>query len=274
MASRFWVGGTGTWDGSDTTHWAATSGGAGGQSVPGSGDTVTLDGSSGGGAITLNTNPTIISLTADNHTGTFDLSVNNNTLTISGNNPSFQYGGSATRTLTLGSATIVLTGTAAVFAISGTNITFSGASSVISFTSTAAGGRQFFGGSRAYGTINIGGNIVPTFTFFQAPSAITNLNLTAPYNVIFSAGSTFAITNMSQTGGSVTAWSLMSSTANGTAATISSANSATLNWAAIRDSTWSGGGTFAATNSADIANNTGITITAPSSGGPVGQQCQ
>ena len=41
VASRFWVGGTGTWDASDTTHWAATSGGAGGQSVPGSSDSVT-----------------------------------------------------------------------------------------------------------------------------------------------------------------------------------------------------------------------------------------
>jgi hypothetical protein len=52
-ASRFWVGGTGNWDASDTTHWAASSGGGGGASVPGSGDTVTLDGSSGGGTVTV-----------------------------------------------------------------------------------------------------------------------------------------------------------------------------------------------------------------------------
>jgi hypothetical protein len=32
MASRYWVGGTGTWD--QTAHWSATSGGAGGASVP------------------------------------------------------------------------------------------------------------------------------------------------------------------------------------------------------------------------------------------------
>jgi len=33
MAVRYWVGGTGNWDNSDTTHWSATTGGAGGSSV-------------------------------------------------------------------------------------------------------------------------------------------------------------------------------------------------------------------------------------------------
>lgn len=42
MANRYWVGGTGNWD-ATTTHWSATSGGAGGQSVPGTGDDVFFD---------------------------------------------------------------------------------------------------------------------------------------------------------------------------------------------------------------------------------------
>lgn len=41
MANRFWVGGTGNW--SDTAHWSATSGGAGGSSVPTSADNVYFD---------------------------------------------------------------------------------------------------------------------------------------------------------------------------------------------------------------------------------------
>jgi hypothetical protein len=53
MANRFWVGGTGTWDAATTTHWSATSGGAGGASVPTSADDVLIDGSSGGGVISL-----------------------------------------------------------------------------------------------------------------------------------------------------------------------------------------------------------------------------
>lgn len=51
MASRFWVGGTGNT--SDTAHWAATSGGAGGQTVPTSSDTATFDSSSGTGTVTV-----------------------------------------------------------------------------------------------------------------------------------------------------------------------------------------------------------------------------
>lgn len=43
MADRFWVGGTGSWDGADTTHWSATTGGASGASVPTSADNVTFD---------------------------------------------------------------------------------------------------------------------------------------------------------------------------------------------------------------------------------------
>jgi hypothetical protein len=45
-ASRFWVGGTGTWDTTTTTHWSATSGGAGGASVPTATDDVTFDANS------------------------------------------------------------------------------------------------------------------------------------------------------------------------------------------------------------------------------------
>lgn len=45
-ASRYWVGDGGDWDNADTTHWAATSGGAGGASVPTSADDVFFDANS------------------------------------------------------------------------------------------------------------------------------------------------------------------------------------------------------------------------------------
>lgn len=108
MASRFWVGGTGTWDASDTSHWAATTGGASGASVPGAADTVTLDGSSGGGTVTMGAayNPTVVSITMGAFTGTLDLSVNNNTPTMT----TFSNTGTATRTLRMGSGTWTLTG--------------------------------------------------------------------------------------------------------------------------------------------------------------------
>jgi hypothetical protein len=40
---RYWVGGAGTWNGSDTTHWSDSSGGAGGQTVPDTDDDVYFD---------------------------------------------------------------------------------------------------------------------------------------------------------------------------------------------------------------------------------------
>jgi hypothetical protein len=55
MADRYWVGGTGNWN--DTAKWAATSGGAGGETVPTSADNAYFDGASDTGAaftVTLN----------------------------------------------------------------------------------------------------------------------------------------------------------------------------------------------------------------------------
>ena len=43
MANRYWVGGVGTWDTTTTTNWSATSGAAGGASVPTSVDDIFFD---------------------------------------------------------------------------------------------------------------------------------------------------------------------------------------------------------------------------------------
>ncbi|MGV0954683.1 MAG: hypothetical protein ACOYBR_10255, partial [Fluviibacter sp.] len=52
MADRYWVGGTGSWD-ATTTHWSATSGGAGGASVPTSADNVFFDSASNATSYTV-----------------------------------------------------------------------------------------------------------------------------------------------------------------------------------------------------------------------------
>jgi len=44
MADRYWVGNSGLW--TDTAHWAATSGGTGGESVPTEDDDVFIDANS------------------------------------------------------------------------------------------------------------------------------------------------------------------------------------------------------------------------------------
>jgi len=53
MADRYWVGGTGTWNTSSTTNWSATSGGAGGASVPTSADDVYFNSASGSADYTV-----------------------------------------------------------------------------------------------------------------------------------------------------------------------------------------------------------------------------
>jgi len=51
--TRYWRGGTGTWDATTTTNWSATSGGAGGASVPTSADTVIFNSASNATAYTV-----------------------------------------------------------------------------------------------------------------------------------------------------------------------------------------------------------------------------
>lgn len=55
-ASRFWVGGTGSWDASTTTNWSTGTGGAGGASAPTSVDDATFDSASNATAYTVTTN--------------------------------------------------------------------------------------------------------------------------------------------------------------------------------------------------------------------------
>jgi hypothetical protein len=75
--ARYWVGGTGTWDGTNTTNWASSSGGAGGASVPDSTKNAFFDANSGGGTVTLDydgsgTYPECSSLICTGFTGSID----------------------------------------------------------------------------------------------------------------------------------------------------------------------------------------------------------
>ena len=62
MANRYWVGGTGNWN--DTAKWSDSSGGAGGQSVPGVSDVAYIDAASlsATSTITINATASVVSL--------------------------------------------------------------------------------------------------------------------------------------------------------------------------------------------------------------------
>ncbi len=99
--NRFWVGGTGTLDAGDTTHIAASSGGAGGATFPGTGDTLTFDNLSGGGTVTASSTAiSVTSITWGAFTGTLDFATNNPSVTVSTTSGT----GTGTRTFKQGQA--------------------------------------------------------------------------------------------------------------------------------------------------------------------------
>jgi hypothetical protein len=90
VADRYWVGGNGTWDGTNTANWSATSGGTGGASLPAVGDNIIFDANSGSGNYTVTFNGTWSgptgNVTMSNPTGgVLTLSTNYEPLYITGN---------------------------------------------------------------------------------------------------------------------------------------------------------------------------------------------
>ena len=85
MANRYWVGGSGTWNTTNTANWSATSGGASGASVPTAADSAFLDAASGAAVVTLGANVSVLRLLLNNvFTGT--LAFNGFKVSIAGNN--------------------------------------------------------------------------------------------------------------------------------------------------------------------------------------------
>lgn len=271
MAARFWVGGNGTWDASDTTHWASSSGGAGGQSVPSSSDTVTLDGNSGASiVITVNANVTASSValgtTGGNFTGTLDFATNNNSPTFG----SFAFSGSGTRTLNLGSGTFTLTGTSLVFDLTtATGLTFSGGSATLLLSATTAAGRNItIGAANTIGTVSIGANTSGGEVTFTGPGSatltLTNLSVTAPNRLIFlgSSARVYTLTNAPTLTGSSGSYITIVNSGGATFPTIN--GSVTGSYCAVGGITW-GTGTQSFTNSWNLGGNTGsgFSLSAP-----------
>jgi len=218
-ASRFWVGGTGTWDASSTTNWSATTGGGSGASVPGAADTVTFDGSSGTGTVTLNTDVTIVNITIANTTNvmTFNFATNNNSFTLTGN---FTYTGGtpANRIINYGSNTITIGGAGTNFsaaAIGGGN-DLSNCTLIFTNTTTSTVTVNLVTGSIGTVTFNRGAS-TGINQFAQGPGTITNLNDigTAAHTLRFQQGRTWTIGNFNVRG---SAGNLVTVDTNGTAA--------------------------------------------------------
>lgn len=218
MAARFWVGGAGNWDASTTTHWAATSGGASGASVPTSADTVTFDSLSNATAytVTITAGANCSDLTigppaagAITFAGTTNLNVFGNLVT----------GSTTVRTYT---GTLTFASTTTGKTITSNGITWGGG---VSFQGTGGGWQLQDAFSSGIQTITLGagaldtnGKTVTSGSFSNNGSGVRSLTLgattwncggggwlTGGSNFTLTAGtSTLAVTGASFTGGAKT----------------------------------------------------------------------
>ena len=192
-AARYWVG-SGGW--SNTANWAATSGGTGGNSVPGASDDVFFDGGGTGSAVVdTNANGTINSLSiGSGYTGTNtqvrNLTVVNDCLIGGG---AWQFTAGANAALTVNG-----------------NMTVSNATVYCQYSSTAGNGtgRVFTVGGNLTLTNNGSFNAVGLgFPYTQGPGWVTSILLSAGHGgdggAAWNAG-TSGMTN-SRTYGSITA---------------------------------------------------------------------
>lgn len=271
MAARFWVGGTGTWDASTTTNWAASSGGAGGETVPGSGDTVTFDGSSGGGTVTVNTTVNVTSITMGAFTGTLDFATNDNNVTL----VSWSGTGSGTRTLNMGDGTWTITGTTGTVFTNqtSTNFTMNANGSTLLITAALTGTRTIDFGSRTYNIVTLvdtSGLSLPTDLF--GACTIATLNLTPPVHVRGAPGVSHTVTNAINWAGTAynSVIQIGTSSTTGVNAQFPLTGGGTMAWATFRSVTFTG--SPVASNSFDLGDNSGITINGPSGGGGGGQR--
>jgi len=207
MANRYWVGGTGTWSNTNTTNWSATSGGAGGASVPTATDTPFFDTNSGSGTVTRTSSFTVGEIEINNSGITLSLgaaltlnaaadsiSVTNGTFTT--NNYTVTAGnivtgaGGTSRTINLGSSTVTLSNTAAAIGFTDSNgLTFNAGTSQINCTATSS-------------AFNGGGN-----TFYNV--ALTNVSKTA-----WTVAGTNTFNNFAVTGRTAAGISLINFSAN------------------------------------------------------------
>lgn len=270
MASRFWVLGTGTWDASSTVNWSATSGGSPLASVPGSGDSVIFDGSSGGGVVTINTPITVLDITCGAFTGTLDFSANNNNVTLS-STTGFVPSGTGVRTINLGNGTWSFTSSSSNVNLwncnTTTNLTLNANGSTIVYPGSSTSGQQFLGGGKTYNNFTVAAGGGRGGTSIQGANTWTgNWVINAPNTLLLVPTQTITGT-ITLTGTSSNPISLLN-TSISSAATISKATGTPIfNYVSLRGITFSGGATFSATNSQDLGFNSGITITPPSNSG-------
>lgn len=205
MANKFWVGGTGTWDSTTTTHWSLTTGGSAGAAAPVTGDTVTFDASSGGGTVTVDSTInglSLTSITAGTFTGTLDFSVNNPSLTFTAGTNGLSLSGTGVRTIKLGTGTFTFnSATCSYDCGTATNLTATFSGATFSMSATTANAPQIFnGGGQTYGTLLINGRTGGTAFNLNGANTFGTITATGPVLIALATSTTQTVTNLNING--------------------------------------------------------------------------
>jgi hypothetical protein len=279
MAARFWVGGAGTWSSGNTANWSATSGGAGGASVPGSADTPTFDANSGTGVVTFTNGGVTVSTTTINNTGielnlgaafTTTGSITVTAGTFTSNNytiaaGSLQSGGAAIRTISLGSSIVTLSSATGVVFTTATNLTLNAGTS--SITLSAAGSTKLTGGGKTFYNVSFTSAALtaPTVSGANTFNNLTIAGRTAAgiAQIEFDADQTINGTLTLSAGTNATMRTFVRSNTIGTTRTLTCAAVASLQDIDFRDITIAGAAApVSGTRLGDCKGNSGITFDA------------
>ena len=271
LKTRYWVGGTGSWN--QIANWAVTSGTSGGYSVPTTTDAVFFDGSSGGGTATVDAAYSVASLTCTGYTGI--LAFGTNMVTVGGNatmTTSGSYTGS-TGGLTMGaSGTLVppaagtlpsLTVSAGTTTLSTNNLSLSNHLTISGGTLGANGLNLSVAGNWANaGTFTHGGNTVTlngaaaSTQVLSGSSTFNNLiaTCTTARTLNFTAGTTQTVGGALTLTGATGQRLSLRSTVNGSTWNLDYTGARTISAVAVQDGTNLGAGPLNPSGSTDLGN--------------------
>jgi hypothetical protein len=198
MADRYWVGGTNTWNTTNTNRWSATSGGASGASVPTAADSVFFD-QAGTYTVTMTGALECLDLTVSTGSVTFatgtapTLNIYGSMTLLSGT--AWNSTGAITFSATSGTHTI--TGAASGFRIAATSVQIGPTGS--STATWTLGTRGFYVAttsaiSVASGTFNTGGFIVDGGSFSSSGTSVRAINLGASEITVRGSGNSVDFT--------------------------------------------------------------------------------
>lgn len=260
MAARFWVGGSGNLDGSDTSHIAATSGGTPGASYPGVGDDLTFDANSGGGTVDLTAALNMNSITYGQFTGRLNFNAQPVTTVT------HSLSGTGTRTIDWGSAVITVTGSGGT-PFNGatiTGLTFIKGTSKLVFT---GGSFTMSAGSMTFYDIEVTGSGAPNLNFVSCRNFTRTGTAAKTDGLMLSQSSSVTGVCTLNSNSSINRL-LIQSTTVGTARIFTVASLVCSGVIEFQDITGAGAATWTtaasgATYFGDCGGNSGITMTTP-----------